>query len=385
MIRFDARTQIIISEDLQNDLLQILTEEKAAHAHLFVDSNIASQDIIKDLTKFLKSKVSMNSCQIPSREPTTDMVNEYASLLMKDKKADMLIGIGGGSIIDLTKAVSVMAVNEGSVEEYHGTGRRFISGIKKIAVPTTSGTGSEVTAGAVLVNRKTKFKRALSGRYIAPDYAVLNPHLTLSMPDSVIAFTGLDALGHAVESYTAKCANIVTRMYSKQAFSLVYNSLPKVFTDRQNIGLRKNMLLGSCLAGYAIYNSNTGAAHAMAYPLGIYYDVPHGLAVAELLPKVVKKNVENGCYLYADLYELIDGMRSGNDDREEAELFSKLLNDYEPLKYINKNFADYGIDETNYEFLAERGLDLMSALSNNPVEFSLQDAKNILKTSIGCR
>ncbi|MDO8525517.1 MAG: iron-containing alcohol dehydrogenase [Candidatus Omnitrophota bacterium] len=382
MIRFDARTQVVISEDLRNDLLRILTEENIAHAALFVDSNIISQDIIKNLTEFLKSKGSINSYHISSREPTTDMVNEYARLLTKDKKADMLIGIGGGSIIDLMKAVSVMAVNEGRVEEYHGTGKRFISGIKKIAVPTTSGTGSEVTAGAVLVNRKTKFKRALSGRCIAPDYAVLNPYLTLSMPDNVIAFTGLDALGHAVESYTAKCANIVTRMYSKQAFSLIYNNLPKVFNDRQNIELRKNMLLGSCLAGYAIYNSNTGAAHSMAYPLGIYNDVPHGLAVAKLLPKVVKKNVENGCYLYAGLYELIDGMRPRNDGREEAELFSKLLNDYEPLKYVNKNFADYGIDETNYEFLAERGMDLISALNNNPVEFGLQDAKNILKAAI---
>lgn len=381
MIRFDAKTQVIISDDLKDDLWGLINEEHFQKAALFVDSNIIEEEIVKTSITYLKSKIRVSDYPIKSKEPTTEMIDEYA-LVVRKENPDVCIGIGGGSVIDLTKALSVMAVNSGKIEEYHGTGKAFNAGLKKIMVPTTAGTGSEVTPGAVLVNKKTKFKRAIGGKYVAPDYAVLNPYLTLSMPDSVTASTGMDAIAHAVESYTAKSANVITRMYSKQAFYLCYNSLSKIFDDRKNIEIRKAMLIGSCLAGYAIYNSNTGACHSMAYPLGIYNDIPHGIAVAKLLPKVVEINIKKGCYIYSDLYELIDGTGKMQNKRSGSELFYSLLKEYAPLKYINKHFDDYGVNGENCEFLAERGLDLTPALSNNPVEFNLSDAKKALKELI---
>ncbi len=378
MIRFDSKTQIVISDNLANDVWMLLQEERSKNVALVVDSNVAEQQDIKEITNFLENKINLLVYKIKSTEPTTDMVNEYTTnLRMKD--IDIFIGIGGGSIIDLTKALSVMVVNEGKVEDYHGTGKTIASRIKKIMIPTTAGTGSEVTCGAVLVNTTTKFKRAINGGYVIPDYAVLNAKLTLTMPDSVIASTGIDALGHAIESYTAKCANDITRMYSKKAFALVYNNLSKIFEDKQNIVLRQNVLLGSCLAGYAIYNSDTGACHSMAYPLGIYNDIPHGVAVAYILPHVIRINVERGCSLYADLYDLMDGIEKVDNLEEKAKRFCVCLENYKTLSFIDKNFKDYGINESNYEFLAERGLDLTSALNNNPVEFGLEDAKRVLR------
>ncbi len=378
MIRFDSKTQIVISDNLANDVWMLLREERSKNVALIVDSNVAEQQDIKEITNFLENKINLLVYKIKSTEPTTDMVNEYTTdLRMKD--IDMFIGIGGGSIIDLTKALSVMVVNEGKVEDYHGAGKPIASRIKKIMIPTTAGTGSEVTCGAVLVNTTTKFKRAISGGYVTPDYAVLNAKLTLTMPVSVIASTGIDALGHAIESYTAKCANDSTRMYSKKAFALVYNNLSKIFEDKQNIVLRQNVLLGSCLAGYAIYNSDTGACHSMAYPLGIYKDIPHGVAVAYILPHVIGVNVERGCSLYTDLYDLMDDVEKVDNLEEKAKRFCVCLENYKTLSFIDKNFKDYGINESNYEFLAERGLDLTSALSNNPVEFGLEDAKRVLR------
>ena len=378
MIRFNSKTQIVISDNLANDVWMLLQEERSKNVALVVDSNVAEQQDIKEITNFLENKINLIVYKIKATEPTTDMVNEYTTnLRMKD--SDIFIGIGGGSIIDLTKALSVMVVNEGKVEDYHGTGKTIASRIKKIMIPTTAGTGSEVTCGAVLVNTTTKFKRAINGGYVTPDYAVLNAKLTLTMPDSVIASTGIDALGHAIESYTAKCANDITRMYSKMAFALVYNNLSKIFEDKQNIVLRQNVLLGSCLAGYAIYNSDTGACHSMAYPLGIYNDIPHGVAVAYILPHVIRINVERGCSLYADLYDLMDDVEKMDNLEEKIKRFCACLENYKTLSFIDKNFKDYGINENNYEFLAERGLDLTSALNNNPVDFGLEDAKRVLR------
>ena len=377
MIKFDATTKVVISDNLTSDIWNLLQEENAVTIVMLVDENIAKNEHFIDLKNYLDKKTKLSTSFIKSKEPTTDMVNELTSHFQGDN-IDIFIGIGGGSIIDLTKAVSVMAVNDGRVEDYHGTGKEFKAGIKKIMIPTTAGTGSEVTPGAVLLNTNTNFKRAISGRYIIPHYAVLNPNLTLSMPDSIIASTGMDALAHSIESYTAKSANIITKMYSKQAFSLVYNNLLKVFEDRQNISVRQNLLLGSCLAGYAIYNSNTGACHSMAYPLGIYNNIPHGVAVAYLLSKIVKVNIEKGCLLYADLYELIEGVEKKTKQKDKVEIFLSLLEIYTPIKHIDKKFADYGVNESNYEFLAERGLDLTPALSNNPVEFGFADAKRVL-------
>lgn len=378
MIRFDSKAIVISSDTLPDDVWALICEEGARDVGLIVDQNVAEQEEITKLRKFLESKITLRHYAICAVEPTTEMVNRY-SAEFRQRPPDLLVGVGGGSILDLTKAISVMALCEGPVEDYHGTGKPFTKGIQKILVPTTAGTGSEVTKGAVLVNEKTSFKRAIGGRFVTADYAVLNPRVTLSLPDAVTASTGMDALAHAVESFTAKCANVITRMYSLQAFSLVFNSLPKVLSERTNLQYRQNVLLGSCLAGIAIYNSDTGACHSLAYPLGIYNKVPHGLAVATLLPGVVSINAKKGCQLYAQLYDRIEGLPALATPTAKTEAFVRALVNYEPLRHLGKSFRDFGIDEAKIGFLAERGLDLQSALRNNPVDFDLQDAERALR------
>ncbi len=388
MIRFDAKTQIIISDNLREDVGQLVDEEQASHVAAIIDSAVAENSEITDLFDHQKKKTKLEIYAIQSIEPTTELVNQYTKML-RDKGIDLLIGIGGGSVMDLAKALSVMLVHEGPVEDYHGTGKPFARSVRKILIPTTAGTGSEVTPGAVLVNTKTNFKRGIGGRWISADYAVLNAKLTLSMPAHITAATGLDALAHAIESYTARNATEITRMYSAKAFSLVYNNLGKIFDDPQNLELRKKILLGSCLAGFAIYNSNTGACHALSYPLGIYHHVPHGVAVGHLIAKIVAINVKKGCDLYGDLHDLIDGThtiaedQTGNKKRmTKAVRFSQILSKHRAFLYLNKTFADYGITPEHIDFLAERGLDLAPALNNNPVEFTLEDAKAALAATL---
>ncbi|MCX5677962.1 MAG: iron-containing alcohol dehydrogenase [Candidatus Omnitrophica bacterium] len=378
MIKFESTTKLILSDNLASDIGAIVRDEMPKNITVILDANIAGQESVVKMLEAIETIAAVKAVTVKSAEPTTDMVNEYAGKLRK-VKTGLYIGIGGGSVLDLTKALSVMTVNAGKVEEYHGTGKIFTSGVKKMMVPTTAGTGSEVTGGAVLVNERTKFKRGIGGKYVIPDYAILDASLTATMPDSITASTGMDAIGHAVESYTARCANDITRIYSKEAFRLVYNNLPKVLNDRQNMDLRRKVLLGSTLAGIAIANSNTGACHSISYAMGLYHNIPHGLAVAYLLPAVVKINMEKGCNLYADLYDLIDVADKGLSIRMKAERFSSDLSVYGPLSCLTKKFSDYGVTEKNRGFIAKRGLDLTPALSNNPVEFGLEEALRVLR------
>lgn len=377
-LKFSAKTQIVASDDFAASILEICRSEQARRVGILFDPHLARQPAAARVQEVLSGGgLAVQAETAPGPEPTTEMVDEMASRF-RTNPPDLLVGLGGGSTLDLAKAVSVMAVNDGPVTDYHGTTKPLVRGIRKIMVPTTAGTGSEVTPGAVLVNPKTAFKRALGGPLVCPDYAVLDARLTLTMPEGVAVATGMDALAHAVESYTARCANPVTRMYSREAFRLVANHLPRVISHPDDLGARQHVLLGSCLAGYAIFNSNTGAAHAMAYPMGIYHHVPHGVAVALLLPKVVAHNVRGGCQSYADLLALVQGVRVTGDGVKDAATFAEWLGAYPPLQKLGTTLGRYGINAANRGFLAERGLDLASALSNNPVNFSGADALAVL-------
>lgn len=382
MFKFSAKTQVIETADSAGTVADICREEKAGRVGLVLDHFLHTHPLVVAIHSALEAQgVVVVFRTIKAVEPTTDMVDALTGDL-RGERLDLLVGIGGGSIIDLTKAVSVMVLHEGSVTDYHGTGRPTIRGLKKIMIPTTGGTGSEVTPGAVLVNPKTSFKRALGGPWVCPDYAVLDARFSLTMPEAVAVSTGMDALAHAAESYVTRCANEVTRMYSRQAFALVANHLPQVVAHPVDLAARRQVLLGSCLAGFAIFNSNTGACHAMAYPMGIYHHIPHGVAVALLLPKVVEINVEKGCELYADLLPEITGANLSGDRATDAREFSRWLKAFPLLSRIDQKLTRYGVGEDQLDFLAERGLDLASALGNNPVEFTKSDALRVLKQLI---
>lgn len=366
---FDSKARVHMSDDLGATVRQIVEALGGGRVGMLVDVNLSENEYVQRLVEALKSDVELKVETSPGSEPTTAMVDDYAERFAQGR-FDSIVGIGGGSTLDLTKAVSVIAVNPGSVTEYHGTGKALLKAIPKILVPTTAGTGAEVTSGAVLVNKETGFKRGLGGDLVTADHAVLFPRITMSMPDSVAASTGMDALAHAIESYTCKEANPITRMYSRQAFALIYPNLMKTLDDPEDLESRRALLLGSCLAGYAIYNSNTGACHAISYPLGIHHLVPHGIAIGMLIPEVMKINIEKGCNLYERLIDETHG--------DAAAVLDDLLNDFGPRKYLPKTMAEFGIKPKDVPELAERGMDLKPAIDANPVVFTVDDATRAL-------
>lgn len=372
LFTFNSSSEVEVSNDLSNSVLTFIEDGTYKSAALIVDEVVQKSEILVQLKKSLSDKkVLTKFSSIKVSEPTTYMVDDLGNEF-SDSKLDLLIGVGGGSLLDLVKALSVFLKTGTSIVKKHADGVKIYEAIDKVLIPTTAGTGSEVTPGAVLVNPETNFKRALGGPAVSAKRAILCPELTLSLPRELTATIGMDALAHATESFTAKCSNSVTRMYSKEAFRLISKSLPIVMDSPTSLEHRHNMLLGSCLAGYAIYNSNTGAAHSMAYPMGIYHGVNHGFAITLLLPEIVKHNEDLNGSLYNDLMEFLP--QEYKNQRLSAFLYS-LLDSFS----LKTRLSDFGVKSSDIDFLSQRGLDLKPALSNNPVDFNEEDSIRVLK------
>ena len=215
---------------------------------------------------------------------------EAGARTARRKGCRLVIGIGGGSALDTAKGLAILAGNPGKVADYVGLDRVPGPGLPTILIPTTAGTGSEVTFTAVFTNRKTKSKGGINSRFLYPTVALLDPELTLSLPPAVTAETGMDALTHAMEAYTSNKANPLSDLVALKAVALIGGSLKRAVQKGTDPEARENMLLGSLLAGLALANAGVTAVHAMAYPLGALFNIPHGLANAVLLPYVLEFN-----------------------------------------------------------------------------------------------
>lgn len=232
--------------------------------------------------------------------PTTDDV-ERGLQIAREGRVDVIVGLGGGSSMDVAKGINFLLSNGGSMEDYQGMGKAKLPMLPMIAVPTTAGTGSEAQSYALIANARTHMKMACGDPKAACKIAVLDPQLTLSMPASVTAATGIDAVSHAVESHVTLRRNPVSQLFSRQAWQLLASGFGAVVRDGQDLAARANMLLGSHLAGAAIENSMLGATHALANPLSAHYGLTHGVAIAVMLPHVVRYNSQVVGGLYADL------------------------------------------------------------------------------------
>lgn len=376
---FYAPTQIIASDDSTETLAKILRKEEPKSIAVLVDRNVLFLPPIQRIIECARElSGQLKISDIDSREPDTDFVDQQVEIF-KGNPPDLLVGIGGGSTLDLGKAVSVLAFNPGKAETYQG--RELVSnpGCCTVMIPTTAGTGSEVTPGAVVFNPRTKRKGAIWSPFIIPQHAILDAELTLSMPAKVAAATGMDALAHSVESFTARRASVMSRMYSVEAFRLIKSSLPGILRNGNERDLRRQQLLGASLAGIAACNSDTGACHSIAYALGIYFGVPHGVAIALLLPHVLAVNIRKGARDYVRLATVLLGDEDRLSDEEKCWALHRFIADLVPPGTLSVSLRDFGVQSEDLPELAQRGLDLKTALSNNPVEFTVEDTRHVLQ------
>ncbi|MBL8849125.1 MAG: iron-containing alcohol dehydrogenase, partial [Planctomycetaceae bacterium] len=232
--------------------------------------------------------------------PTSDDIDAGAAFARRHQ-IDLLIGLGGGSSMDCAKGINFVITNGGKIEDYWGINKATKPMLPLICVPTTAGTGSEAQSFAVIAHPKTHLKMACGDKKAAAKVAILDPDLTLSMPASVTAATGIDALSHALESAVTTRRTPVSQIFSRQAWQLLSRAFPGVLVSPGNRTARGAMLLGSYLAGAAIENSMLGATHAAANPLTAHYDLTHGIAIGLMLPHVIRYNGTVVAALYGDL------------------------------------------------------------------------------------
>ncbi len=380
---FRSNTQVIISFDFAARVLESINLLGGGRVLLMSDKQIVNTPSFMNMQVALeKSNCEVFEHFLKTKEPDVVWVDEQVEKV-RDFKPDIILGIGGGSLIDLAKAVSVLIYNAGSAAEYQGPNLVKKIGAKKIMVPSTAGTGSEVTPGAVVVNYETGRKGAIGSPFITPDITILEPSLTLTMPEIVMASTAMDALTHCLESYVGKAENPFATMHAREGFRYLANAFPRVIENPNDMKARMDMLIGSCMAGFAIFNTDTGACHSLAYPLGTYHNVPHGIANALIIPLVIEHNIKQGAFKYAELYNMIEDRDQSIKDPEKKSLaLIKWLRNLTIKTNLPINLRNYGITRDHINDLSKKGLNLKTALENNPVPFELTDSFRILESLV---
>jgi alcohol dehydrogenase len=382
---FKLQTQTYYGFGYSRELGVFLQERNFKKVVLMVHEGVyENSDYFQEIRSILESHVLSLTLEVlrGSEEPDYDYLDEVANKMRSNQEVDVIVGIGGGSCLDIVKAVSVLMTNPGKGLDYRGFDKVKVPGVPVIAVPTTAGTGSEVTINAVFTNKQEQKKLGINGNYMNAAYAILDAEWTLSCPFSIALSSGLDAMVHAMESFMCQKSNPLTRMFSKEGFRLVYSALPYLVNDPQNKKMRQQLLLGSYIGVIGLFNSGSGIAGALSYPLGVFYKMPHGLAGGMFILDVIEFNIKKGYFEYAEIYDLIGPDKEGSDEEKSWKFLGKLKELYSELG-VEKYLTPWGITADNVEEVGKLMHPLQAAFDQNPVYCSAQeDALDILKNHV---
>lgn len=374
---FHIKTRTLFGRGGLSALGELAKEMGAGRFLLVGDAALANNGMLDGAVRSLK-EAGLEGVTFQGVEPEPYLDNaDDAAGLGRGAEADLVVGMGGGSVMDTAKAASVLITNEGTAQDYIGLNRVNVSGTKTIMVPTTAGTGSEVTFTAVFTNRQTKAKGGINSPHLFPDVALLDPELTLSVPPDVTAATGMDALTHAVESVTSKASTAFTEALAFEAVRLIGANLRRAVFHGDDIEAREQMLLGSFLGGLALANAGVGAAHALAYPLGGFYRIPHGLANAILIPLVMEFNLpaaERHLSLIArSLGEPVEGLPLRRAAAAAVDAVRTLASDIG----IPAVLSELGVPKSDIPMLVESAMKVTRPVENNPRSLSVEAAQGI--------
>lgn len=374
-------TRIVFGVNTVKQLGDLVTELGGHRVFLVADPGLKQSGIIKQITSIL------NAAKIPyvlydkvTPEPGLKLADQGLKLAIKHK-ADCVVGVGGGSALDVGKAVSILLINGGKAEDYLGLGKIKRPGVPKIMIPTTAGTGAEVTFTAVFINEKTNSKGGMNGDPLYPDAAILDPALTISLPPHVTAATGIDAFTHALEAYVSNQAHAISDMYALEAIDLISSNLGVAYANGGNLAARSAMLMGSLLGGKALATAGVGLVHAMAYPLGGMFNTAHGLANAILLPYVVEYNIIGSPEKYATVAQVMGYETEGLPVREAAQLVVEAIHQLNADVAIPDSLADLNIPADKIPEMARIALTVTRPVENNPRRPTLDDVIGVYEAA----
>ena len=354
-------------------------------ALLVTDAVLAEMKIAERIEKLLKD-AGIQTWVFSDVEPEPSVeTTDAAAELAREKGCDLVVGLGGGSSMDVAKAVSILVTNDGSAARYQGLGLVEKAGVPRIMIPTTAGTGSEVTFTSVLIRKSDGFKGGINDEKLFPDYSILDPELTVTMPPRVTAATGMDALIHALEAYVGRQASPFSDMFAEEALVRIGRWIRVAVKNGRDIKARSEMMLAALYGGIALANAGVGACHALSYPLGAVYGVGHGVGNALLIPYVARYNCQAAPERYADAAELLGYLQDESDplfERAElcADVLEELVFDLELPATLED--LDVGITPESLEGLAEKAMAVSRPMENNPREMKAEDCVNIYKEAM---
>lgn len=356
-----------------------LVRELGGKPLIVIDQAVSARGMKDQVSSVLKaSGLRFSIFDGVNGEPELEIGDEAARFARKNKN-DVVVGIGGGSAMDTAKAVSVLAAGNATAAECLGLNRVPKAGLPKIMVPTTAGTGSEVTFTAVFLRKDLMKKEGMNSPFLFPEVALLDPELTLGLPPEVTATTGLDALCHAIESYTSVQANPMSELFSLEAIRLIADNLRVCVHSGSDMEARKSMLLGSLYAGLGLVNAGVGAAHSLSYPLGGKYGISHGLANTLMLPPIMEFNLPSALEKFAVVAEMMGEITEGLSIRDAAGLAVDAVELLIDDCGIKTCLSALGVSEEDLPTLARIAMTVQRPLENNPRKVSIQEAIDIYK------
>lgn len=297
------------------------------------------------------------------------------------REIDLVIGLGGGSSMDVAKLIAVLVGSEQDLKSMYGIGNVKGGRLPLVQIPTTAGTGSEVTPISIVTTGATTKMGVVSPQLYA-DLAILDAELTVGLPPKVTAATGIDAMVHAIEAYTTKIKkNPLSDMLARQALTLLSSNIVAACEDGKNLAVRQAMLLGAMLAGQSFANAPCAAVHALAYPIGGIFHVPHGLSNSLVLPHVLRFNAPNAARLYAELAEIVTPGATGSDEARTQALIDR-MDEIARRTGIETQLRQVGVVESDLDRLADDAMLQTRLLTNNPREITRADARAIYAAAL---
>ena len=353
IVQLKAKKVLIITiEPLLKCLSGIVSDLKGRSVEVRIDTSISQEPYFNDFNKLMDNVSSFNP--------------------------DSVVGIGGGSVLDVAKLGATQLENEQKLEEYVGIG--LLKGRRKklICLPTTAGTGSEVSPNAILVDDSDGQKKGIISPYLVPDVVIVDPLLTISVPPSVTAATGIDALTHCLEAYTNKFAHPMIDLYAYEGMKLIASNIVQAVNVGKDEEARTAVALGSMYGGICLGPVNTAAVHALSYPLGGMFHLPHGLSNALLLPYVMDFNLIASPARYADVAIAL-GCKRQENDLATAKTGVQKIKELIGQCGLPPRLREVGVNEEAIPIMARDALKVQRLLKNNPREVTLIDAINIYK------
>jgi alcohol dehydrogenase len=373
---FQGAKKIIFGDEAVNQVADQIRALGGSKVLLVLDQGLKGAGVAQKVVAPLETHdISFVTYDKVTSEPEPTLADEGATVA-RNQACDLVVGVGGGSSLDVAKAIAMLAKNDGKAEDYIGLETVPSPGLPTIMIPTTAGTGSEVTFTAVFTMRDKKKKGGINSRFLYPDLALLDPLLTLSLPPNITATTGMDALTHAIEAFTSLQSNPMSDLVAKEAIALVGANLKTAFDNGDDLEARRGMLMASLLGGLALASAGVTACHALAYPLGAFFDIPHGMANAVLLPYIMAHNAGSAQAKFAQIGLLL-GARESDDEQVLSQAGVDLVKSLSKGIGIPERLRELDVPESDIDSMAEMAMTVARPIENNPRKMTKEAAIQI--------